>query len=121
MLNKMQALYKFWSGFGLEAYDEHYIPDNAVMPYITYESASDNFGTELALTGSLYYRSTSWKDITEKEMQIANTIGRGGTVIEYDNGAFWVRKGTPWAQRLNDANDDMVRRIVLNIEVEFMD
>lgn len=119
-MNKLQALHTFWSGFGLPAYDETSVPDNVNMPYITYEVQSDDFGNVVALTASLWYRSTSWVDITEKEMQIADFIGRGGRMVRYDNGAFWIDKASPWAQRLSD-NDDTVRRIVLNVQIEFID
>ena len=42
-------------------------------------------------------------------------------MVQYDNGAFWIRKGNPWAQRLADENDDSIRRIVLNVEIEVID
>lgn len=31
------ALYDFWSGFGIPAYLQDNVPDDAVLPYITYE------------------------------------------------------------------------------------
>ena len=129
-MNKIQALHSFWSGFGLRAYDETHVPDyitidNQIVknepPYITYEVSSDSFGEQLAQTASLWYRSTSWAEITTKEMEIANAIGRGGKMISYEGGAFWVRKGSPWAQRMADASDDSIRRITLNIVIEFVD
>ena len=54
-------------------------------------------------------------------MEIADYISRGGLMIEYDDGAMWLRKGTPWAMRLAGEGDEYVRRIALNIEVEFID
>ena len=120
-MNKIQALNSFWSSFGLTAYDETSVPDGSIMPYITYEVASDTWGNDLALSASLWYRNSSWKEITEKEIEIANYITRGGRLISYDDGAFWIRKGSPWAQRMADETDDFVRRIVLNLEIEFLD
>lgn len=120
-MNKIQALHAFWGSFGLKAYDETSVPDGAELPYITYEVSSDDFGKSLAQTASLWYRSSSWADITAKEMQIADFIGRGGRMIAYTGGAMWIQKGQPWAQRMAEPSDDMVRRIVLNIEIEFLD
>lgn len=120
-MNKMQALHAFWSSFGLTAYDENSVPDNAAMPYITYEAQSDSFGGELALSASLWYRDTSWASITAKEEQISDYIGRGGRMLAYDGGALWIKQRTPWAQRMSEPSDDMVRRIILNLEVEFVD
>ena len=120
MTDKIQALHNFWSSFGLTAYDENSVPDDARLPYITYEVSSDDFGHTLAQTASLWYRSTSWADITKKEQQIADFITKGGRMIAYDDGAFWVQKASPWAQRMSDPSDDKIRRIVLNVTVEFL-
>ena len=120
-MNKIQALNAFWNGFNLKAYDETSVPDDATLPYITYEVSSDDFGGTLAQTASLWYRSSSWSEITAKEQEIADFITRGGRMIKYDQGAMWISKGTPWAQRMGDPSDDLIRRIVLNIQIEFLD
>lgn len=120
-MDKAQALHSFWSRFSLKAYDENSVPDSAQLPYITYEASIDEFGHTLAQTASLWYRSSSWVDIMAKEQEIANYITRGGRMIAYDNGAIWIRKASPWAQRMDDPSDEMIRRIVLNVMVEFLD
>lgn len=127
-MNKLQTLQAFWSGFGIPAFDENSVPDEkerialygAAFPYITYDVTVDSFGYSVAQTASLWYRSTSWQDITEKEMQIDEFIGRGGRMIAYDGGAMWIKKANPWAQRLS-GNDDSIRRIVLNLEIQYVD
>jgi hypothetical protein len=119
-MNKMQTLHSFWSGFGLKAYDENSVPDNAELPYITYEASDDDFGNALGQTASLWYRSSGWNEITEKEQQISDFITRGGRMIAFDGGAMWIQKASPWAQRMNDPSDEMIRRIVLNITIEFI-
>ena len=120
-MNKIQALNTFWNGFKLKAYDEYSVPDNTALPYITYEVSDGDFGNTLAQTASLWYRSSSWSEITEKEQEIANFITRGGRMVRYDGGAMWIKKASPWAQRLDDPSDEMIRRIILNITVEFLD
>ena len=120
-MNKIQALHSFWSSFTLKAYDEYSVPDNAALPYITYEVSSDDFGGTLAQTASIWYRSSSWSEITAKEQEIANYITRGGRMIKYDDGAMWIRKASPWAQRMDDPSDELIRRIILNVTVEFLD
>ena len=37
MTNTAKALYQFFSGFGIPAYVEYAPPDNAQLPYITYQ------------------------------------------------------------------------------------
>ncbi len=41
-------------------------------------------------------------------------------MIAFDGGAMWIQMATPWAQRLSE-NDDSIRRIVLNVMIEYMD
>lgn len=121
-MNKVQALNQFWQDASeLIAYDETSVPDDAVLPYMTYETLVDDFNNEVAITASIWYRSTSWQTITQKEMAIADYIGRGGRMVAYDGGAFWIKRGNPWAQRMSDASDDMVRRMILNAVIEFID
>lgn len=120
-MDKAQAINNFWNGFGLKAYDATSVPDETQMPYITYELSVDEFGQSLSQTASLWYYSSSWKDIQLKEQQIYNYIGRGGRMIHYDDGAVWIQRGTPWALRLAGNDDEYVRRILLNVEVEFID
>ena len=117
-----EVLYNFWSGFGIPAYDENTVPDEAVMPYITYEVSDSFFGamTDMSQSASIYYRSTSWVEISEKADQIAEFIGRGGRMLAVDGGAIWIKRGSSWAQRMPETADRMVRRIVLNYEVEFI-
>lgn len=119
-MDNVQALNKFWNGFGLPAYDYTTVPKDVTMPYITYEVAEDFFGSQRQLAASLWYRSTSWKEITEKAKEISQFISRGGIMIPTDDGAMWIKIGTPWAQRLEEATDDSVRRIVLSVEIEFI-
>lgn len=121
-MNKIQALNQFWEdASGLTAYDETSVPDTAVLPYLTYETVTDQFGQEVAVTTSLWYRSTSWAEVSQKELEIADYIGRGGRMVTYTGGAFWIKKASPWSQRLSDASDDMIRRVVLNVTIEFVD
>jgi hypothetical protein len=131
-MDKLQAYNQFWNSFGIPAFDENSVPDEIYdstlkkmvplkPPYITYAVASDGFNNGLFLTASIWYRETSWTGITRKEKEISEYIGRGGVNVSYDNGAFWITKGTPWAQRMSDPEDDLIRRILLQINVEFFD
>lgn len=129
-MDKLQAYNTFWNGFiepmigaddKWKAYEEASVPSNAVLPYITYESASDDFGSSLALTASLWDRSSAWTTVIAKLKQVETEISRGGKMVAYDGGAFWIRKAQPWAQRMTDETDSSVKRIVLNLVVEFID
>lgn len=117
-MDKAQALYAFWSGYDLPAYDETNAPEDAPFPRITYETATDSFGGEVALSAALWYYSTSWEAISKKSAEIAADIGMGGKMLKTNDGAIWVKRGTPFAQRVAETNDSL-RRIVMNITAEF--
>lgn len=120
-MDKAQALHSFWSSFGLPAYDQLTVPDDAKMPYITYEVATDSFDSTVYLTASIWYNNFSWKEVTEKSEQIAKVIyDLHPSGIKIDGGRLLIFKGSPFATRMNDENDKMVRRIILNIMAEFL-
>ena len=119
-MNKEQAIQSFWESFDLPAYDETTVPDNATMPYITYSVSTNNIGSFVVLNASLWYRSTSWAAITQKANEIAESIGYGHKNITLDNGHLFLTLGDPFSQRMEEPNDSMVRRIVLNVQAEFL-
>lgn len=119
-MNAEQAIQSFWESFGIAAYDETTVPDDAKTPYITYEMVSDFFDQPRQVSASIWYRSPSWKEITEKQKEIADKIGRGGIIISSEDGPIWIQRGTPWAQRMAESSDSMIRRIVLAVNVEFL-
>ena len=122
-MTKAAAMYQFWKLFGLSTYEENSVPtgDNApAMPYLTYQFSTDSFGNEVALSASLWYRSTSWTQANEKAEEISETIGRGGIFLPCDGGAIWLKRGTPFAQNMGDESDDKIKRKYLNLVVEFL-
>ena len=119
-MTKAAAIYQFWNSFGLTAYEENTVPDNAAFPYITYQLVTDSFDREIQLTASLWYRSESWTAINAKTEEISQKISRGGKIISCDGGAIWLKRGQPFAQSMGDENDDLIKRKYLNITAEFM-
>lgn len=120
-MNKAQAIHSFWQCFGLPAFDQSSVPsgtNSTYMPYITYEMKSDNIDNEVGLAASLWYRSASWEAITLKSEEIAEKI-HAMPPIKIDGGYCWIKRGSPFAQRMSDENDS-VRRILINITVEFL-
>jgi hypothetical protein len=121
MMDKAQAYNSFWNSFGLKAYDETSVPEGLTMPYLTYEAAQDDFNHPLGLVVSIWDRSSSWTTAQTILSQIEAEIGRGGKIVPYTGGAFWIKRANPWAQRLTGEGGDSIRRIVMNVEVEFID
>ena len=119
-MTKAAAIYQFWSGFGLTAYEENTVPTDAAFPYVTYQLVTDSFDREVAATASLWYRSESWTAINVKAEEISAHIGLGGKIIKIDGGWLWIKRGHPFAQNMGDESDNMIRRKYLNLIFEFM-
>lgn len=117
-MDKWQAVNKFWNSFDLIAYDENSVPDDAVMPYITYNASIGSLNDPLFLSASLWYYTSSWVEISQKAEEISNYIGSGAGV-PYDDGRLWITQGTPFAQRMSEPGSNFAKRIVLQINAEF--
>ena len=119
-MTKAAAIYQFWNSFGLTAYEENTVPDDADFPYITYQLVTDSFDYEIPLTASIWYRSESWTAINAKTEEVSQKISRGGKIIPCDGGAIWLKRGQPFAQSMGDESDNLIKRKYLNITAEFM-
>lgn len=116
MINTAQALYEFWSSFGLPAYTEGTIPDELVLPYITYslvETEPLEAGTHYA---KVYYRSTSNEALLRKVDDILATIGDKGCRINCQGGYVVLRKATPTVQLMDDENPEL-RFAYINLQI----
>lgn len=116
---KAEAIYQFWNSFGLTAYEENTVPKDAAFPYITYQLVTDSFGSEVQTAASVWYRSESWLGAINKAEEISAYIGRGGKIIQCDNGRIWIKRGTPFAQNMGDDSDSLIRRKYLNLSIEY--
>lgn len=119
LLDKEQTIQAFWEGFGWPAYDEGTVPDDAVYPRITYNVVTDDLGQPVAMYASLWDRASTWERVAKKSAEISSAItGLWPPAIPFEGGRLYVTKGSPFAQRMVD-EDDMVRRIYINITAEF--
>lgn len=114
-MNKWQAIQSFWESFGIPAYDKNSVPDDAVMPYITYTSVVGAFEAPVPLSGSIWYKSMSWQEISLKTDEISRQAHR---IIPINEGYLFITKGRPFAQRMDDPNIT-VKRIIINLMAEF--
>lgn len=121
-MDKSQAIHTFWSQFELPAYDENTVPDDAEMPYITYDVGVGSLGDFINLNGSLWYKSTSWREISQKADEIEKAVKENGYyILDVENrGHLYITGGIPFYQRMSEPADDMIRRIYINLNVEFL-
>ena len=120
-MDSWQAQDAFWNSFGIPAFEESTVPEDAELPYITYSAEYGFFEIETQLTASIWYKGMSWKDISKKATEIRDRIvSLQGSAIKVDGGYMRLYITTiPFAQRMAD-EDATVRRIVVTIGAEFM-
>lgn len=130
-MNKEQAYNAFWSEFGVLAFEENSVPDDEIIqrlidaglaeskyPYIAYQVIVDDLDHPVFPTASIYDRSNSW----ERSDILANTISRAiqnSQTIKLDNGRMFITKGSPFAQHQLENGDMNIRRVILNLGIEF--
>ena len=118
-ITKEQVLHSFWSSFGVPAYEENSVPDSASMPYITYQCVTDRFNAEVPLNASIWTRNSSWSSANTLLRQIEEMLSNGGKLANFGNFSLWIKAGVPFAQRMGDENDNLVKRILLFVNVEY--
>lgn len=75
MYRAAAQLKRFFSGFGLPAYQEGTVPDDAVLPYITYSIAAPEWNQKASMFARVWDRTRSNEGIIQKADQITAAIG----------------------------------------------
>ena len=126
-MNSAQALQAFWSSFEWAAIDEQSSYDDDVMEaleipdkYIAYEAAVSELGEPVSLTASLWHRTSKWTEIEGKANEIFEAIGLGGVKVPYDGGQLWITRRMPFSRRGPTVQDLEWRRIIININAEYL-
>lgn len=118
-MDKAQTFNKFWNSFGMPAYDATSVPENASFPRITYTMATDNIDHTLLLDANLWYRESTWKNASQKIEEISEYIEKMSP-IPCEGGYLRIMRGNPFAQRMLDEDDDLIRRYYINIVAEYL-
>lgn len=120
-MTKEGALHQFFSGFGMKAYPTSAVPDDVVLPYLTYDPIVDTWGSPpVSLTVNLWFYTDSEAEPNAKVREISTAIGAGGRIIHCDGGGIWLKRGSPWVQSLTDAADKNIKRRYLNVTAEYL-
>lgn len=107
------ALYAFYSGFDMPAYQTDSVPDGAALPYITYlyqEPRSDMPATHYAM---LYMRTNSNDALLSAAGRIVSAIGEGVVLP----GGVVIRPASPLVQIMVDGSDPDVREAYINLQL----
>ena len=93
MINTAQALYQFWSSFGLPAYTVGTVPLEAQLPYITYSLVETEPFQPLTHYAQVWYRTTSNSALLAKVDEIMAVL-KNGVKISCGGGYVALRGAT---------------------------
>lgn len=115
-----QALYAFFSSFGLPAYGEGAVPDrddqnNEIKPpYITVQQISPSWRASVPFYARLWYRDGSNAAINAKADEIAAAIGEGVN-IPTPHGSVYINQGDNFAQHQASPGDTRLKCVYLSM------
>lgn len=121
-MDKWQAQYNFWNGFGVPAYEANTVPDakGLTYPYITYSAVGGGFEEPIVTSASIWDMSATWARADALSDLIEHTIRTMGCP-KIDGGRMRVTIGeTTFAQSMGDPDNDKIRRKLLTVTFEFM-
>lgn len=119
-MDKQQALYNFWhNATGLPCYESGSVPDNAQLPYCTYDTVIDSLDYAVPASASIWNRADSWATLDGIINAVSSYIDRG-ILVAMDNGRILINKGTPFAMRMDEENDKTIKGYSINIQIEFL-
>lgn len=117
MIDIAKTLYDFWSGFEIPAYAEGAIPENAELPYITYQVVDTDWRFQSATYAQLWYRDTSLRAITEKAGEIREAISEG-IMLDCADGFICIYKQATFVQLFTDEEDDTIKRAYISVTID---
>lgn len=118
-MTKGEALQNFFSGFDMMAYPINAVPQDVVLPYLTYTPATAAFEDgEVSVTVDCWFCTDNEAIPNAKAAEISERIGRGGTTIRCEDGFVWLKRGSPFCQSV-EMSDKHIKRRHINIDAEF--
>ena len=120
-MDRWEALYSFWSSFGIPAYEENSVPENAAFPYITFEATVGDFENIIPLSASIWDRTTRGTAfIDTKADEIEQFIKNMDVCPVIKGGRYRVFTRGQFAQNMGDPDDKLIKRKLLSVKFEFM-
>lgn len=119
-MDRWEALYNFWSSFGIPAYEENSVPSDATFPYITYESSVGGFESVLPLSASIWDRTTRGTAFVDAKADEIEKYIKNMGCPEIKGGRYRAYTDGTSAQNMGDPDDKLIKRKLLTVYFEFM-
>lgn len=118
-MNKYQALYEFYNSFGIPAYEENSVPEDAKLPYLTYEIMTADLDMDnVAISCQIYFKSNSLMKVNAITEKLYNAL-QGGKKLKCDTGYIVLYRGRPFAQN-RPSGDKTVKAKYINISADYI-
>jgi hypothetical protein len=91
---------------------ENSVPDEAIMPYITYRLAEPDWDEPMSMYAKVYYRTTSFAGISATIDEINQAL-KNGKSFSFDGGYIALFKDSNFCQFMND-EDEAVKAAYLS-------
>ena len=113
MQDTAKAVYGFFSGFGIPAYAQDAVPDDAELPYITYYLQEPEWSRQASGYAQVWYPSRNRAKLNELTDMIVREIGSEGTLLGCDNGGYvMIRPETPLVSPAASGEDKTIGNLV---------
>jgi hypothetical protein len=114
MTETAKALSAFWNSFGIPAYVEEHVPDDAVLPYITYTVVNPDWRESASTQGRVWYKGDSFTNLNRKVDEISELIGEGHSIRTRD-GLIAIYKDVNFVQIQPFPEDTQMRVAYINL------
>lgn len=118
----LEAMCDFWSSFGVPAYKDDEVPNDAKYPYITY-SVTDGSLYSAVPSVANYWTRGGIRDCSEFYTAVRETIHEGGKCIKTDAGLVILYRGADFLivapERTADLHPTGVTGVRVSYEMQF--
>lgn len=122
-LTKVEAIYQFFAGFGVPAYEQNSVPDGKdrpEYPYITYELRTDSFGDyDTSAMFSVWDDNDSIERVVDISDSIARALGRIGKVIKCDEGFVLIIADSPFCDIRAEEKVRTIKRALCSVRIRY--
>lgn len=122
MIEIMETLYEFWSQFGIPAYADDMVPEDAKLPFIRYGVSKAPAMEASVMTAYNYHNARLMGNVERARLagQIAEAIPENGVKLPMKNGGYLVLyRNSDFQSLYKDPEDFNVIGVRTSVEVHF--
>lgn len=102
------------------AYTVTSVPEDATLPYITFEwVTADIEDGDIPIVVQIWER-TDREAVPNAHAAAFRRYIEENDMVVFDDGAIWVKPGSPWCRSIKDEVDKYVKRRYMNVTLEFL-